>query len=73
MRSVLVKPGAKKTVVTKLPDGTLAVRVVSRAEKGKANKAVIEALADYFQVSPSKIVLEKGESSKRKLVSIKLD
>jgi uncharacterized protein len=70
MLSVLVKPGAKKTEVIKLTDGTLVVRVVSRAEKGKANKAVIKALADYFEISPSKIVIEKGESSKRKLVSI---
>jgi uncharacterized protein YggU (UPF0235/DUF167 family) len=37
---------------------------------GKANDAVIKALAEYFEVSKSQVVLAKGGSSKNKIFEI---
>lgn len=38
--------------------------------EGKANKAVIEALTEYFNVKKSHIILLSGEKSKIKLFEI---
>jgi hypothetical protein len=37
---------------------------------GKANKAIIEALADYFNTAKSRVCLVSGESSKQKIFEI---
>jgi uncharacterized protein YggU (UPF0235/DUF167 family) len=39
-------------------------------EKGGANQAVIEILAEYFNVAPSLIRITSGNKSKHKLVEI---
>ncbi len=65
---VKVKPGAKKSEVRKLPDGSYIVAVTAAPEKGKANAAVIKQLADFLDVSPSKLVIVKGETSSKKVV-----
>jgi len=38
---------------------------------GKANEAIIEALAEYFDVAKSNITLISGQSSKQKVFEIK--
>jgi uncharacterized protein (TIGR00251 family) len=67
---VLVKPGSRQEEVTRLTDGSLVVKVKSPAKKGKANKRLIELLADYWQVSKSRIVIDSGVKSKRKIIRI---
>lgn len=39
-------------------------------EKGEANEAVIELLADFFSVPPSKIHIRSGNKSTHKLIEI---
>ena len=67
---VLVKPGAKKDKVLKMPDGTFKVSVKARPVEGKANEAVRETVAEYFNVSRSKVVFLKGMKSKYKRLDI---
>lgn len=38
--------------------------------EGKANKRVIELLAEYFQISPSKVRIISGFTSRQKVVEI---
>jgi uncharacterized protein YggU (UPF0235/DUF167 family) len=38
---------------------------------GKANEAIVKALADYFDVAKSNITLISGQSSKQKVFKIK--
>lgn len=51
-------------------DGSFLVWVKEPAEKGKANKAVIKALAKYFGVAQSEVKIVSGFSSKQKILEI---
>lgn len=67
---VIVHPNAKKERIEKDLLGTLHVYVNQPPLEGKANKATIEALADYFKTSKSNISLISGAKSKHKLFEI---
>jgi len=62
-------PNAKKEEITKEGD-LYKVKVSAPAVDGKANKAVIEALADFFKVKKSKVKILNGEKSRGKLIRI---
>jgi len=47
------------------------VRVKEKAKKGRANRAVIKVLANYFKVDESKIKLIKGSKERNKIFEIK--
>jgi uncharacterized protein (TIGR00251 family) len=59
---------AKNEVVGKMADGTLKVKLTAAPVDGKANEALIGLLAEYFQVTKSKIKLVAGATSKNKVV-----
>lgn len=64
---VRVKPGSKKgPLVQPGLDGSLLVYVREPAVDGKANNAVAELLANYFDVPKSNIQMVSGRKSKLK-------
>lgn len=65
---VKVVPRAKKPGVEQLADGTWRVAVSAPAEDGKANAAVIEALAKHFDTSKRSIRIIRGETSRIKVI-----
>ena len=67
---IKVKARAREEKVEKAPDGGLIVKVKEAAEKGKANEAVREALARYFNVPKSTVTLLRGFSSQSKVIEI---
>ena len=67
--SVKVKPRAKVEKVEE-KDGDLVVFVKAEAKEGKANIAVIKALAAHFEVAKSRVRLLTGARSKTKLFEI---
>jgi len=69
---VRVKPGSKKEGVRKISENELEVRVSAPPEKGKANLRLIEILSKHFGVPKSKVRIFKGETSRDKLVEVKL-
>lgn len=68
--SVKVKTGAREEKVEELGNDTFFVSVKERPEKGKANRAVVKALAAYFNISQEKIKIISGRSARRKVVKI---
>jgi uncharacterized protein (TIGR00251 family) len=68
--SVLVKPNSKKESVSLNEDGTLSVRVNAPPAEGKANKRVIELLAEHFKKPKSSIQLLHGASGKKKIFEV---
>lgn len=63
---VRAQPGAKKNAVTGEHAGQLKVSVTQAPEKGKANAAIVEVLADQLDLKRSQISLQSGETSGHK-------
>lgn len=63
---VRAQPGARRNEIRGEQDGALKVCVTQVAEKGKANKAVIEVLCDKLKLRKSQLVLVSGETSHQK-------
>jgi len=53
-----------------MEDGSWRIYLTAPAVDGKANKALIALLADYFKVRKSKIEITKGLKSRLKTISI---
>lgn len=68
--SVVVHPNSKKASIEKDLLGMLHVRVREPPLGGKANKAVIEALANYFKTKKARVFLLSGLKSKNKVFEI---
>ena len=69
---VKVTPRARQKSVRQKPDGSLIVKVTEPADEGKANEAVVEALAEHFRVAKRQVTIVRGETSRQKLVEIAL-
>ena len=69
---IITHPNAKKPRIEKDMFDTLHVYVSEPPLEGKANKAVIEALAVYFQTKKNNVILLKGEKSKNKLFDVQI-
>jgi len=65
--NVIAHPNAKKPRVEKDLLETLHVYVSEPPLEGKANRAVIDALAKYYKVKRNAVVLISGEKSKNKV------
>lgn len=68
--AVKVRPNAKENRVEKIGDNNFSVRVKAKPVEGRATGAVIKALADYFGVSKSRVILLKGQTSKQKIFEV---
>ena len=68
--SITVKPNAKQEKVEPMPDGSYRVSVKAPPVEGKANEAVVAALAHYFSVPKSSVEITGGLRGKRKRVEI---
>lgn len=63
---VRAQPGAKKNAITGVHGGMLKVSVTQAPEKGKANLAIVEVLADGLDLKRSQIRLTSGETAGHK-------
>lgn len=71
---VKAQPGAGRNELRGLQDGALKVCVTQIAEKGKANKAIVEFLAKALKLRKSQIELFSGElSTQKKFLVTELD
>ena len=67
---VTAKPKAHQASVTKVSENNFIVAVREPPIEGRANRAILAALAEYFKVAPSQVRLISGHTSRQKLVEI---
>ena len=68
--SVKVKPRAREEYIKEIGEGNFEVAVKEPPVQGKANRAVVRALAEYFHVSQSQVSIVSGYTSRNKVVEI---
>lgn len=68
--TVTVKPHAKRAGITSLGPQHYQVAVTASPQDGKANAAVIAALAEYFDIPKSRITIVRGGTSRVKVLEI---
>jgi uncharacterized protein YggU (UPF0235/DUF167 family) len=68
--TVKVQPRSKAPGVEEIGKDSFRVRVRAVPEKGRANREVVERLAEHLGVPPSGLRLVRGEASSRKVFVI---
>ena len=74
---VRAKPGVKKEYIKETTDlfeekgeRHFVVAVNARAVEGAANRAIEKAIAEHFNVAPSRVRIVSGQTAKEKVVEI---
>jgi len=67
---VKAKPASFEEKVEKIDDSHYLVCITEPPQNGLANKGIVRALAEYFKVSPSRVMIKKGFTAKQKIVEI---
>jgi uncharacterized protein (TIGR00251 family) len=60
--AVKVAPGSSRTALAGLLDGALKVKVAAPAEKGKANRRLLEFLAEQLGVKKNALAIISGQT-----------
>ena len=67
-----VRPGARKNAILTAHGGALKLAVTAVPERGKANDAVVELLADALAVPRASVEIVSGHASPDKVVIVRL-
>ena len=67
---VKAKPDAFEDKVEKVSDTNFIISVTEPPVAGRANRAIIKLLAEYFKTSPSNVRLVSGFSSRQKVFEV---
>lgn len=65
-----VKTNAKENAIQAISASHYTVRLKASPVQGKANRALINLLAEYFDVARNRITIVSGHSSRKKFVEI---
>ncbi|HJR33586.1 MAG TPA: DUF167 domain-containing protein [Gemmatimonadales bacterium] len=65
-----VQPGATRPGIAGLHGDALKIRVAAPPAEGRANRELLDYLAELLGVAPARIALVKGESGRRKTVIV---
>jgi len=69
--NIVVKTNSSKgPLVESQPDGSLIVFLREAALEGKANRALVKILADYYKLPKTRIKIVHGKASKHKMVEL---
>ncbi|MDR0740860.1 MAG: DUF167 domain-containing protein [Puniceicoccales bacterium] len=65
-----VIPNASRSEIITEKNGNLKVKVQAPPEDGRANKAVIQLLAQHFKIPKNHIKIIAGEKSHQKIIEV---
>lgn len=68
--TVKVVPGSSRTAFCGMHDGMLKIKVAAPPEKGKANKTLIDYLADVLAVKKKAVTIISGQTSPIKQIAV---
>jgi uncharacterized protein (TIGR00251 family) len=68
--TAVIQPRASRNQIIGIHNHSLKIKLTSPPVDGAANQACIKFLAKAFGISPSRIDIVKGETSKNKIIQI---
>ncbi|MBI4468172.1 MAG: DUF167 domain-containing protein [Acidobacteria bacterium] len=68
--NVSVQPRASRNEIAGVREGACRIRLTAAPVDGRANKALVEMLASALGAPKSNIAIVRGETSRRKVVSV---
>ena len=68
---VQVQPKSGQNKVTGFEDGVLHLKIAAPPAKGKANQELLRFMANILGIAKSNIAIEKGLTSRRKVIGIR--
>jgi uncharacterized protein (TIGR00251 family) len=68
--AVKVQPRARKNAITGAIGNALKLALTAPPVEGKANQAVIEFFAEFFEIPRSSVSIASGETSRNKLIRV---
>ncbi|MBI2558721.1 DUF167 domain-containing protein [Candidatus Woesearchaeota archaeon] len=68
--TVKIKPNSKKEEIKKIDGTNFFIAVKEPPIDGKANKALVKALAKHFNIPSSAVRIASGHTSKQKIIEI---
>jgi len=68
--AIKVTPNAGRNEIVGFKDGVLHIKVAAPPEKGKANKELIDFLAEKLAIRKSAVLVVKGQTSRHKIIVI---
>jgi uncharacterized protein len=66
----VIPKSSKTELAGYLPDGTWKIKVAAAPEKGKANRALVDFLAQHLNVAKSRVHIMSGETSQLKRIRV---
>jgi uncharacterized protein (TIGR00251 family) len=70
IRVKVIPKSSRTELAGTLADGTWKVKVAAAPEKGKANRALCEFLAEHFGVAQNRVTIMSGATSHLKRIRI---
>lgn len=68
--AVKVQPRARKNAITGTVGDALKLALTAPPVEGKANQAVIEFFAEFFEIPRSSVSIASGETSRNKVIRV---
>ena len=70
IRIKVIPKSSKTELAGYLPDGTWKVKVAATPEKGRANRALLDFLAEHLGIAKSRLRIASGETSQLKRIHV---
>ena len=67
---ITAKPRAKEESVEKIDDTHFVVAVKEPPIQGRANAAIINALADFLHIAPTRLSIVSGYTRRKKVIEV---
>ena len=65
-----MQPGAKRNEIVGFKEGVLYVKVTALPQKGQANRALLELMAQILGIPKSAVDIIRGQSSRNKVIAV---
>jgi len=65
-----LQPGAKRNEIVGFKEGILCAKVTALPQKGQANRALVELMAQTLGIPKSSVDIIRGQSSRSKVIAV---